>query len=345
MNLKNRTFTNNLTGESVTIIDSFQDIAITDKKERIDARRLVDPNFYTEEINPDNFMNTRSTYDMFAQQIKSVDLKNVPEEDVNLSIPGSTEYQPATNESAVYYADEDDEIEELKRKYGASAPDRSAVERQNAAFDKLLNPDSEQTEVVQRSQPRQEQRQETQRQEFVQPDQRVEPPQPVVQPKPIVDDPMVSMFKNTKRSVDFNVSIDIKNKIPRLDFIEMMEDSYSVSIIEYLADEFLNDILKDPNIIRKSIIDKIREMVGIEEEEEVEVKQEVSEIDEEKFGEKEMPPEPPKDRKIVEGEMPPEPPKEKKSNLKYGLKSEIPQPPKDRKIVEGEDVEKPKLQE
>ena len=344
MNLKNRTFTNNLTGESVTIIDSFQDIAITDKKERIDARRLVDPNFYTEEINPDNFMNTRSTYDMFAQQIKSVDLKNVPEEDVNLSIPGSpTEYQPATNESAVYYADEDDEIEELKRKYGASEPDRSAVERQNAAFDKLLNPDSEQTEVVQRSQPRQEQRQAVQKQEFVQPDQRLEPSRPVVQPKPIVDDPMVSMFKNTKRSVDFNVSIDIKNRIPRLDFIEMMEDSYSVSIIEYLADEFLNDILKDPNIIRQSIIDKIREMVGIEEE--VEVKQEVSEIDEEKVGEKEMPPEPPKDRKIVEGEMPPEPPKEKKSNLKYGLKSEIPQPPKDRKIVEGEDVEKPKLQE
>src|SRR5690606_41385312 len=60
----------------------------------------------------------------------------------------------------------------------------------------------------------------------------------------------ISMFKKTKRSVNFSVNIDYSNKIPRLDFIEMMEDSYETSIIDYLADEFTKDILSNPDQIK-----------------------------------------------------------------------------------------------
>ena len=52
MNLSNKSFKNNQTGEVVRIVDSYQNIAITDKKERIDANRLMDNRYYTEHIDP-----------------------------------------------------------------------------------------------------------------------------------------------------------------------------------------------------------------------------------------------------------------------------------------------------
>ena len=56
------------------------------------------------------------------------------------------------------------------------------------------------------------------------------------------------MFKNVKRNTEFKINLKVDGKIPRLDFIEMMEDSYEISIIEYLADEFTDNILRNPSI-------------------------------------------------------------------------------------------------
>jgi hypothetical protein len=69
------------------------------------------------------------------------------------------------------------------------------------------------------------------------------------------------MFKNVKRSKDFSISLEIKNKIPRPDFIEMMEDSYNTSIIDFLAAEFTDNLLKNPQIIEDMIKQKIKEVV------------------------------------------------------------------------------------
>ena len=74
-------------------------------------------------------------------------------------------------------------------------------------------------------------------------------------------DPIVIMFKGVKRSVDFNLDLKLENKIPRLEFIELMEDSYDKSIIEFLAEEFMNELLKDPKSLKERISNKIREMV------------------------------------------------------------------------------------
>jgi hypothetical protein len=65
------------------------------------------------------------------------------------------------------------------------------------------------------------------------------------------------MFRNVKRNTDFNIKFEINNKIPRLDFIEMMEDSYNTSIIDFLAEEFTNQILLNPQIIKNRIKDQI----------------------------------------------------------------------------------------
>ena len=57
------------------------------------------------------------------------------------------------------------------------------------------------------------------------------------------------------------MSIEISNKIPRLDFIEMMEDSYEISIIDFLAEEFTQNILNNPDQIKEMVKDKIKKIV------------------------------------------------------------------------------------
>jgi hypothetical protein len=78
---------------------------------------------------------------------------------------------------------------------------------------------------------------------------------------PPVVDPIVQMFQNVKRNTKFSIQLTIEEKIPRVDFIEMMEDSYNQSIIDYLAKEFTDNLLKNPDVIRNMIKDKINSMV------------------------------------------------------------------------------------
>ena len=74
-------------------------------------------------------------------------------------------------------------------------------------------------------------------------------------------DPIISMFKKAKRNANFKLAIDIEKKIPRLDFIEMMEDSYETSIIDYLAQEFTDSILANPGLIKEKIVAKLTAML------------------------------------------------------------------------------------
>ncbi len=75
------------------------------------------------------------------------------------------------------------------------------------------------------------------------------------------DNPIIKMFKGVKRSVNFKIDLSVDGKIPRLDFIEMMEDSYEKSIIDFLSDEFTNNLLNNPNELRDRIKSSIMNMV------------------------------------------------------------------------------------
>jgi len=161
-----------------------------------------------------------------------------------VNIDGSSQFRPQTNESAIIQVSEEDERAELARKYGATDPQNDAA-KQAEAFNRLLNPDSEepvQTVVVNR-----------------------EEPSPIRESRPVVqtqsEDPIITMFKNVKRIKDFSISLEIKNKIPRPDFIEMMEDSYNTSIIDFLAAEFTDNLLRNPQVIEDMIRQKIKEVV------------------------------------------------------------------------------------
>ena len=171
--------------------------------------------------------------------------------------------QPTMNESAIIMMSEEDEKAELARKYGVNPNPVDAVSRQNEAFSRLLGEDADDELPVINRMPDLIPNEPVQRIEVNRDPQPVQ--QPVSQPVQQVEDPIITMFKNVKRSKDFSISLEINNKIPRPDFIEMMEDSYNTSIIDFLASEFTDNLLKNPQIIEDMIKEKIKELVyGVE---------------------------------------------------------------------------------
>lgn len=268
MSLTNRTFKDNRTGEVLKVIDSFENIAILENKTKIDSRRLMDPNHFTEQVDPASFFNNQNAYDSLFEKIKTIPTDRIPDENgeirPNVSIDNSYR-PPVEDDSAIIYGSVDDEKEELARKYGVSMDNTQSVARQNEAFAKILEDSEELDELPPVPTPRQIVNDEP-------PVQRVEidrdngtvivngqDTEPVYsKPK---EDPIYTMFRGVKRSVEFSLDLKLENKIPRLDFIEMMEDSYEKSIIDFLADEFMRELLKDPKNLKESIKAKIKEMV------------------------------------------------------------------------------------
>jgi hypothetical protein len=290
INLRDKIFKNNLTGEIVRVLDSFEDIAILEDKSKVDARHLVNPGLFTEvnsqpiqsfnesifnpieveEVKPENFFSNQGAYNSLADKIKNIpqhlikDDPNAGQTSVRIEDPEGNPTTTAfdnvvrvpTNESAVIQVNPEDERAALAAKYGVVNPAES-INKQNEAFAKLLGEDTPPDEEVQVIQVNREEvpslNNEDSKQNWN--NEQIK----VVQP--VVEDPIIRMFKGVKRSLDFNVSIDIDNKIPRVDFIEMMEDSYETSIIDFLADEFTNNIVSNPQMIKEMIKTKINEVV------------------------------------------------------------------------------------
>ena len=251
MSLSNKTFKNNATGEIVKVIDSFENIAILENKGKADVAQLLNPDLYTEQIDVSTFFNTQGAYNSLADKIKNIPADKIRDDiggEVMINVDGNNSFgaKPSMDESAIIMTTEEDERAELARRYGVVTP-QNDVDKQNQAFAKLLGEEEVQTVEVNRDQSR------------------VETQRPVQKPVQMTEDPIITMFKNVKRSKDFSISLEIKNKIPRPDFIEMMEDSYNTSIIDFLASEFTDNLLKNPQIIEDMIKQKIKELVyGVE---------------------------------------------------------------------------------
>lgn len=266
MSLSNRSFRDNRTGEVIKVIDSFENIAILENKTKIDTRRLLDTNFFTEEIDPGKFLDTTPAYSSIFEEIKKLPTNNIPDEkgEIKPTVSMDSRYiPPVEDDSAVIYSSIDDEKEELARKYGVNPNSSDAVSRQNEAFTKILgeeSPEAAEIPVVPAPAAYQRPRIDEEPVQRIDVDRESNREVYVNDNQPKID-PIVTMFKGVKRSVEFNLDLKLENKIPRLDFIEMMEDSYEKSIIEYLAQEFTDELLKNPASLRESIANKIREMV------------------------------------------------------------------------------------
>ena len=150
MSFNNRTFKDNRTGEVVKVIDSFENIAILENKTKIDTRRLMDPNHFTEQVDPSAFFNTQNAYNDLFEKIKTIPSENIPDEngEVRPNVNIDNNYRPPVeDDSAVIYGSIDDEKEELARKYGINPDNTQSVARQNEAFAKILE-DSEELDIT-----------------------------------------------------------------------------------------------------------------------------------------------------------------------------------------------------
>jgi hypothetical protein len=275
-------FTDLKNNRIVEVKDKFEDIIILDNNNKVKLNRLLDKDHFEEYIDPNSFFKNESLLNSFAQKIRQIPdnvIKNIRDEDriveqnTNKSknkkvMNDFDQIIPAIDEPAILPADPELEKEELMRKYGITNNPILEAQRQLDKFKSILEEteeeieevieDLEETTAVQTYNIKREEEIEDDFEEIenIRPSKKVEK-----QIKNVVEDPIITMFKNVKRNKDFSINIDFSDKIPRADFIEMMEDSYNTSIIEFLADEFMSKILEKPQFIREKIIDEIRRIV------------------------------------------------------------------------------------
>ena len=263
-------FTNLSDGSIVEIKDIFEDLVILKDNSKIRSSKLFDKNHFEEFIDPQNFFSNQSLLENFAQKIKQIpdDLVNKMTDDekrvVNESLSDSS-FKPRFDEPAILQADPELEKEELMRKYGIKNSNVTnetpflQAQKQLDKFKAILEEIQEEDEPITRIEASRE-LEPLEEDDFENEIQKIIKENEIsVQPKQ--EDPIINMFKNVKRNREFKISIDISNQIPRPDFIEMMEDSYTTSIIDFLAEEFTNEILRNPNLIKDKIIKEIKSIV------------------------------------------------------------------------------------
>lgn len=253
--MKNKKFRDIINNKIVQVTDQFEDVIILDGKSKIKMNQLMNPAIFEEYIDPNSFLKNDTFINTFANQLKSIPLDDfqnrVPSEEMGFKNTINTGVAEVDLTNIPY--DPELEKEELLRKaqtvYGYG---NKLFEKQYESLKGILEEDEEITQISvdQIPQPQVNQTQ--------QPVERLIEQETKIENKM---DPILEMFKNVKRNTNFKIDFSVENKIPRLDFIEMMEDSYNTSIIDFLAQEFTDQILNDPDIIKEKIKDKLMDLV------------------------------------------------------------------------------------
>lgn len=286
MNLTGKQFKNK-SGKIVVVKESNENITTFEDNSKVETRYILDTRYFVElpmiqpqqninfkqmeKIDPKDFFNQRNP---LLEQISSLsnEIVNKMKDDPNIVTPShQRDFYPTDNSSAVVQYDPELEKEEIARKYNISTQHEN-INKQANAF--LSNPRlakilEEEGEIASQPQITQESRPYTPSQEshvYAEENRAssVQIESVMEQKINLVDsyiDPIISMFKKAKRNTDFKISFDVSNKIPRLDFIEMMEDSYETSIIDFLAQEFTNQLLSNPSVIKEKIKEGINKML------------------------------------------------------------------------------------
>ena len=251
-------------GRVVEVKDIFEDIVILGDNSKIKTSRLFDKNYFEEYIDPKSFFSNQYLLDSFAQKIKQIPdeviqkMGSEKSQSINESLNQEDNFRPRFDDVAVLPADPELEKLELMRKYGIQNNEsiedpHLKAQKQLEQFKSLLEDIEEENEEILKIEVQNEDEEQiiNYQQEKVK---NIE-----IQQK--VEDPIITMFKNVKRNKDFKMTLDIVGQIPRPDFIEMMEDSYNTSIIEFIADEFTSKLLNDPSMIKEKIIEEIKKIV------------------------------------------------------------------------------------
>jgi hypothetical protein len=235
----------------VEVTDQFEDIVILDNKSKIKINQLLDKRIFEEYVDPNSFFKNETLLNSFAQQIKQIpldDWKNrVSSEEGGYEDSFKNNSEP--KDLAVLPYDPEIEKQEILDKYKSLYKQNPSASLMNKQIDSLQNILDDPEELRQQDDLNEESQ---------------HPNTSIIKDnikKQIKMDPILEMFKNVKRNTNFRIDFTVENKIPRIDFIEMMEDSYNTSIIEFLAQEFTDEILKDPNLIKDKIKNKLMDLV------------------------------------------------------------------------------------
>lgn len=263
-NLKNKKFHDLVSGRLISVIDQFEDVAILDGKQRINIGKLMDNSLYEEYIDPNIFFNSGSLQTL-ADKIRSIPNEVISsiKEEAEPRVDPNSPFQPVSNESAVLPYDPEEEKMELLRKAQMMSSSQNNL-TQIDKFRGLLDEDEvfQSQPVIQQPIQHIDTNQETRPQESRSDVVKTEEVRPqVVSSSVMSDDPISRLFKNIKRKNDFEWSLTRINKIPRADFIEMMEDSYEHSLIDYLAEEFTTELFSDRESIKQMVKEQIMNFV------------------------------------------------------------------------------------
>jgi len=253
--MKNKKFRDIINNKVVQVTDQFEDIVILDGKSKIKINQLMNEKIFEEVIDPKSFLVNESFMNSFADKLRSIpldDWKNrIPAEEMGFDNP---ELKPTEN-ITLYPLDPEVEKELILKKYSDNSSVNNLIENQKNIFDQILKDEEpipmnyvEEIKPVNQSVNQNIQQSTNQ---FIQKEIKQE----------VKMDPILEMFKNVKRNTNFRIEFAVENKIPRIDFIEMMEDSYNTSIIDFLAQEFTDQILRDPTIIKERIKQKLIDLV------------------------------------------------------------------------------------
>lgn len=222
------------TQDVVKIDQMFENIAILDNGDRVSVQRLLDKNYFEEFIDPKEFL-SQSAVDIIASKIKSIPddvLSRLPDEkESQVTISGIDGFSSVSNESAVMLSDPEEEKRLLLQKY-SNVSQRPLPPVTNKTLQDFLD------------------------------DEPIETPRQIAvqqrEPEPPKESPQMLMFKGVKRSYPINFTINLDTNIPRLDFIEMMEDSYEYSIIDWLSEDITNQIFSDRERVKSDIKEQIK---------------------------------------------------------------------------------------
>jgi hypothetical protein len=251
--MKNKKFKDLVNNRVVNVTDQFEDIVILDGKSKIKFNQLMNPKLFEEVIDPGSFLQNETFISTFVNQLKSIpldDFKNrIPAEEMGFN--ESFNMNPVEEDVTLPY-DPEVEKEKILKKYQnlykKNSPN-TETEKQWDSIKDLIDNGDETSEYPKKS---------------FEENVPQQPPKEIIKQEiktQITMDPILEMFKNVKRNTNFKIEFTVENKIPRIDFIEMMEDSYNTSIIDFLSQEFTDEIVKDPSKIKDKIKSKLMDLV------------------------------------------------------------------------------------
>jgi hypothetical protein len=262
MSLKGKTFVDNATKQSGTVVNVNEGIAILDNGSRVIESRLMDSNYYTEEITLDSMSN--GLYGSLASQLSNINTENMsdyvdPGASIKMIDPveSHSEAQRKYNQQSSNTAtSEDYEQLEAKRREMAERANNMGNIIQNNPLAEFVDESDQPTQINVNRNLEGVVDETTKKTVQNNSSTKVNDSRRTMQ-----SDPVFEMFKNVKRKSPFSMSLKISEKIPTKDFIKMWEDNYEMSIIDFLADEFLDKLLRDREAVKQQIREALEKKV------------------------------------------------------------------------------------